>query len=102
MLIHLESGSCACGVDLRDVDNVAFSADDRKRYTNAWDYPLKYRCPECDRDFGRVSALLQHVGSEACGAHAGLRCLVTLCDVLEEEVRMMVWVPREERGRDGL
>lgn len=68
MMIHLESGTCESGVQQHDIDTWAFECSQRHHYTNAWNDDHKYRCPECNSDMPKVSAMFQHVESPACGA----------------------------------
>lgn len=62
MLIHLESGNCQSGTDKERIDDLFCEWD------QGWKYKLDddegegliFLCPECDKDFPRLSALYQH------------------------------------------
>ena len=64
MMIHLEAGTCKSGIGLDEVDECAF--DSCRAYTNNWHDYYQYQCPTCGEDFRYVSALLQHIESQAC------------------------------------
>ncbi|KAF2719023.1 hypothetical protein K431DRAFT_287054 [Polychaeton citri CBS 116435] len=66
ILIHLESGSCAGGVDRGWTDIWAFEFDPSGPYINNWDSKYQYSCPTCGQDFRLLSGLLQHIESPAC------------------------------------
>lgn len=57
MLIHLESGSCPCGIDAYEVRDLVC------RYHTSDDFTDMdgYFCPDCYREFPKLSALYQHV-----------------------------------------
>ena len=66
MMIHLESGTCDCGIDRHELDRLAYKCYQSRDYTNGWNDYYRYRCPHCDFTFRFVSGLFQHVESEAC------------------------------------
>ncbi|KAH0829781.1 hypothetical protein AYO21_06737 [Fonsecaea monophora] len=68
ILIHLESTTCDSEVTQVDIDKWAFSCHRSNLYTNGWYDEFRYRCPSCDDSFPKVSGLLQHVETAACGA----------------------------------
>jgi uncharacterized C2H2 Zn-finger protein len=62
MLIHLESGSCASDTTEEDIDDIAHDCYQSRKYL---DEDLKdggwlYRCPSCEMNFSKLSALYQH------------------------------------------
>jgi len=71
-VLHFESGTCPSGVDRRQVDEVIEQIDphDIISFWSHRDQRIIYRCPPewngCDRDFSKLSGLLQHVESGAC------------------------------------
>ncbi|OJI98052.1 hypothetical protein ASPVEDRAFT_79718 [Aspergillus versicolor CBS 583.65] len=62
MLIHLESGACELGTDEEMIDDIFCDWD------RSWMFKLdndegggwRYVCSECEREFGKLSALYQH------------------------------------------
>lgn len=59
MLIHLESGTCPSGTDEEMIDDLFCEWD------QSWVYKTdgrgwRYVCSECEREFGKLSALYQH------------------------------------------
>ncbi|EXJ56719.1 hypothetical protein A1O7_07063 [Cladophialophora yegresii CBS 114405] len=66
MMIHLESGTCASGIDRDNIDNWVFESDPCYLYGNWWEANYKYQCPGCGNDFRFVSGLCQHVATDAC------------------------------------
>jgi hypothetical protein len=68
ILIHLESMTCPSEVTQNEIDGWAFKCYQSHLYTNGWDDEYKYRCPECDENFTKVSGLLQHIETPACVA----------------------------------
>lgn len=70
MLLHLESGFCACRIEADQIERLAFECHQAGYYTNedfVWVYDYHpFRCPTCDDQFDRMSALLQHVESDRC------------------------------------
>lgn len=68
ILIHLESMTCPSEVTQNEIDKWAFKCHESHLYTNGWEDEYKYRCPKCDENFIKVSALLQHTETLACAA----------------------------------
>lgn len=79
MLIHLESGSCAHGVEAQDVNHQAATCYQWKWWMDHGlrealmegahtDLPLKglYHCHGCLAEFSSLSGLYQHITSPAC------------------------------------
>lgn len=66
MLIHLESGACSSRVDKEQIDWWMRNAYSCRKYVRYGGLPLSYVCPGCDRDFNRLSGLLQHIESNSC------------------------------------
>lgn len=65
MVLHLEAGTCASGVTVDDVTDIAFDCYQSKRYTS--DHPnFNFKCPTCGTAFSFMSALLQHAESDYC------------------------------------
>lgn len=62
MLIHLESGKCASGVTEDELDNMACECYQNRKYINDGleDGGWLYRCPSCEGEFSKLSALYQH------------------------------------------
>ncbi|KAJ9632914.1 hypothetical protein H2204_007482 [Knufia peltigerae] len=71
ILIHLESRTCRSRVTPAHIEQWAFDSWNSGSYTNHRSSHNKYRCPECDMNFPKVSALLQHVESPACNEDYG-------------------------------
>lgn len=87
ILIHLESRTCPSRVTSAQIEEWAFEHYESDSYTNNRFGYNKYRCPECDMNFPKVSALLQHVESAACSADYGYRSTVEeLRAYIEEQV----------------
>ncbi|KIW65208.1 hypothetical protein PV04_07487 [Phialophora macrospora] len=66
MMIHLESGACASNTDLGAINTWVFNSYLCHRYTNQYWDGYDYHCPGCGADFRFVSALCQHVATDAC------------------------------------
>jgi hypothetical protein len=65
MVLHLEIGSCASGVDVQAVDNLAKACYKSDKYLN----DDGYKCPTCLNDFRFMSGLLQHAESDSCSVN---------------------------------
>ena len=81
-IIHLESGACTSGINILDLNNTAARCFQWSQYidedyrqdlldcvelaTYYTDTVYPYRCPECDTNFTKLSALFQHVESNSC------------------------------------
>ncbi|ETI26265.1 hypothetical protein G647_03042, partial [Cladophialophora carrionii CBS 160.54] len=66
-LLHFSgSGTCASGTDRDAIDEWVFDSDAFYYYRNWWEAHYKYQCPGCGTDFRFVSALCQHVATDAC------------------------------------
>ena len=90
MMIHLESGTCASGVCMTDIDHWAQQCYQHWAYTTSDNGGYQYKCPDCGMDFKYVSGLFQHVESPACdmryeGSIAKLRDYIEMrtCDIFE-------------------
>ncbi|KAL2003491.1 hypothetical protein VTN02DRAFT_3700 [Thermoascus thermophilus] len=60
MLIHLESGNCDSGTDCNEINDLAVTCFQHKKYsTDIADY-YPYFCPCCSRQFRLLSGLYQH------------------------------------------
>jgi hypothetical protein len=68
MLIHLESGACACEVDASDIDEIARERYQPRHYIAGRVEGYMWPCPGhgCGREFTNVSGLFQHIESPAC------------------------------------
>ncbi|EXJ74051.1 uncharacterized protein A1O5_02345, partial [Cladophialophora psammophila CBS 110553] len=66
MIIHLESGNCESGLNRDDIDSWIFDSFVTSPYVSRWTDYYRYKCPECESDFVFLSALCQHVASNAC------------------------------------
>lgn len=62
MLIHLESGKCASDVTEEEIDNLARECYQSRKYINDGleDGRWLYKCPSCEGEFSKLSALYQH------------------------------------------
>lgn len=62
MLIHLESGNCASNVTEDEIDNMARECYQSRKYINDCleDGGCVYKCPSCEGEFSKLSALYQH------------------------------------------
>ena len=70
MVLHLEQGGvCPSGAGLDLVSQTAMQF--RPLYPSGDDYYL-FKCPSCNTGFRFVSAVLQHLESEACDGSLGL------------------------------
>ncbi|RDH32361.1 hypothetical protein BDQ94DRAFT_159994 [Aspergillus welwitschiae] len=80
MLIHLESGACSSGVTEDTVDDLAKECYQSRRYTVETDGGWRYECPECEKEFTKLSALYQHVEDVPSCSHLanGDGCLAKL------------------------
>lgn len=81
MLIHLESGICASGIDLAEINRYAAQCYQWKKYLGK-EFRLqllagntKYReessnepfqCPTCDRSYPKLSSLFNHIWTPSC------------------------------------
>lgn len=63
MILHLEQGTCASGVDLIDVNDYAKACYTSDRYL---DNDGDYCCPTCKKYCRFISGLLQHAESDKC------------------------------------
>lgn len=61
MLIHLESGACHSGVVEETIDDLAKECYQSRKYIVETDGGWHYECPDCERQFWKLSALYQHV-----------------------------------------
>lgn len=78
MILHLESGSCASGIDKSDLETSAafcyqsrYFMDEDSRQAIFDDYDLAddcfhFDCPDCDMEFRKLSGLFQHIESQTC------------------------------------
>ena len=78
MIIHLEQNSCKSGIGMLDLNETAAKCYQWKRYVNSgmrdvlldrthlFPNGSPFRCPTCDTCFLLLSALFQHVGTQAC------------------------------------
>lgn len=62
MLIHLETGSCASNVTEDEIDDMASEFYQSRNYINDGleDGGWLYKCPSCEGEFSKLSALYQH------------------------------------------
>ncbi|VUC33504.1 unnamed protein product [Clonostachys rosea] len=76
MLLHLETGTCDCGIGRERVTELAFECRQSQYYASSQD-DFDFECPDCAVPFLYISGLFQHVQSEACdedlGWHSPLR-----------------------------
>ena len=65
VVLHLEAGKCQSGSDCDLVDRVGwesrFSTTGQNSGNGYW-----YECPDCQKEFRLMSALLQHEASSSC------------------------------------
>lgn len=76
MMLHLEADTCESGANLRTVRS-KIAEYHYLFWLNPPSYDDDLECVTCDRQFHRMSALLQHVKSENCTASI-LDCMETL------------------------
>ena len=85
MMIHLESGSCECGVNRDGLDRIAYECYWSEDYTNDWNDYYMYKCPDCQNGFRFLSALFQHIESDACNQGMdGASIAALVYDILRE------------------
>jgi hypothetical protein len=65
LMLHLGTGTCISGTDCEAVDSLAQACMRWDEYTFQDDDRI-YCCPTCRFKFEYMSALLQHVESDAC------------------------------------
>lgn len=90
MLIHLESGACPSDADEDMIDDIARDCDRSSEYiidqrkTGGWGYV----CWECEREFGKLSALYQHAEdvSECSDLMEGAGCLADLQGFIQDRI----------------
>ena len=70
VMLHLEAGECVTGADIDIIDSLTLEFCQRRKYTNSSSDWYRYECPDCGKDFLRMSGLLQHADSFACDADA--------------------------------
>ncbi|RAL06605.1 uncharacterized protein BO97DRAFT_401671 [Aspergillus homomorphus CBS 101889] len=61
MLIHLEAGNCLSGVTEGKMDSIAHEFHRSWKYIVSEDGGWLYKCPSCEKEFSKLSALFQHV-----------------------------------------
>ncbi|EDN02431.1 predicted protein [Histoplasma mississippiense (nom. inval.)] len=60
MLLHLESGTCASGVDVDYIDELAFECYQSPKYSDNVNDDFPFFCLICGSEFGSLSGLFQH------------------------------------------
>lgn len=65
MVLHLQTGFCASGVDSDLVADLAFECHQGESYTSN-DPDFDFECPTCQTPFASMGALLQHAESDYC------------------------------------
>ncbi|KAL4948875.1 hypothetical protein BDW69DRAFT_198539 [Aspergillus filifer] len=76
MLIHLEFGNCQSGATETKINQLARKCYQSRKYTIDYDGGWGYRCPSCDKEFPKLSALYQHVEDVLlCGSSSKQGCL---------------------------
>jgi hypothetical protein len=97
MFIHLEAGNCQSGIDESKLNATTARVRQRQHsivqeyrahLLDGWDQVLfranfqekiePFRCSECDGNFPKLSALFQHVGSNACDADLDCGAVIRL------------------------
>lgn len=82
MIIHLESGTCDCGIDRIDLNESAAMCyqwrhfldreyrdemlEGRNIYLKYSDTIYPFKCPTCETIFSKLSGLFQHISSQTC------------------------------------
>ncbi|KAL2810864.1 hypothetical protein BDW59DRAFT_66056 [Aspergillus cavernicola] len=70
MMLHLEAGTCHSGVDLDELNQLAFNCHQAQSYkSNNPDFD--FECPSCQTPFLFMSGLLQHAESDCCEEELG-------------------------------
>ena len=65
MMLHLEAGTCDSGVDMDEINQIAFDCRQSQSYkSNNLDFV--FECPTCQTPFLFLSGLLQHAESGYC------------------------------------
>ncbi|KAF2869513.1 hypothetical protein BDV95DRAFT_596503 [Massariosphaeria phaeospora] len=79
MIIHLEAGTCESGYDDLNLNRLAVTCYQSRKYTVnvyrcyllSWieldPGTLAFRCPTCNTHVAKLSSLFMHVDSDACG-----------------------------------
>ncbi|KAG5657458.1 hypothetical protein KAF25_006022 [Fusarium avenaceum] len=83
MMLHLEADTCESGANLHVVRNLMAEYHDLHWYSPP-DYDDDLECNTCDRQFQRMSALLQHVESENCDA--SISDYMEVLDYIEKKI----------------
>lgn len=93
MILHLESGFCHSGTDVRDLNRWAaqcfqwesyvdpkYRQDMLERVDIRDEYGAVYPfyCPGCEREFSLLSGLFQHVSTDSCDETLGSRTMKKL------------------------
>lgn len=65
MVLHLETGTCASGVDRTWVTRTGGLGKEAFRFINAG-LGFDFKCPNCPTQFQYMSGLLQHAESPTC------------------------------------
>ncbi|KAL4947492.1 hypothetical protein BDW69DRAFT_204329 [Aspergillus filifer] len=79
MLIHLVFGNCQSGATEATINQLARKCYQSRKYTIGYDEGWGYRCPSCDKEFPKLSALYQHVEDVLlCGSSSKQGCLAKL------------------------
>lgn len=70
MMSHLEAGTCGSGVDLDEINQLAFECYQAQWYKSL-NANFDFKCPTCQTPFAYMSGLLQHAESDSCEAGLG-------------------------------
>jgi hypothetical protein len=86
MMIHLESGTCECGIDREELDGIAHNCYWSAHYTKLCDDYYMYKCPDCQNGVRFLSALFQHIESDACNQEMDATSIAALVDDILSEI----------------
>ncbi|KAL3435051.1 hypothetical protein BDV09DRAFT_81993 [Aspergillus tetrazonus] len=75
MMLHLEAGTCTSGVDLDEINHLAFECYQAQSYKSS-NTNFNFECPTCQTPFLFMSGLLQHIESDCCEEELGSESLL--------------------------
>jgi hypothetical protein len=66
MILHLESGHCPSGMNLKKVKDRAYECYQSRHYRTEFEHEYPFKCPTCELLFPHMNSLLQHVEGGSC------------------------------------